>query len=85
MTQEELAQRADVNEDTIGKWEKGRAKPQLENVIALSAALGVSIDALIKGEETVADQLEHRLLAAVDAKIAELERRWDERLKKVGL
>jgi len=88
MTQEALAAAVGVNTDTIGKWENAdpqRKGPQLANVIALAAVLEVSIDQLIKGDEAYGAALKRELGQIVDEKMAELERRLDERLKRAGL
>lgn len=48
LSQEELADLLGVSRQTIGKWEKGLASPELSGLIALSSCFAVSIDALVK-------------------------------------
>ena len=55
MTQSELAEKLDVSRQAISRWEMGTAKPEFENLIAISNIFDVSIDYLLKGSETVHD------------------------------
>ena len=50
MTQSELAEKLDVSRQAVSRWEMGTAKPDFENLIAISKLFGVSIDYLLKGE-----------------------------------
>ena len=52
MTQSELAEKLDVSRQAISRWEMGTAKPEFENLIAISNIFDVSIDYLLKGSET---------------------------------
>jgi transcriptional regulator with XRE-family HTH domain len=47
MTQEELAERADVHITWIGRVETGRVNPTLSTVVAVARALGVRTSDLI--------------------------------------
>lgn len=46
-TQEQLAEAIGVSRSTIAKWEAGKGVPKVDNLIALSRALGVTIDSLL--------------------------------------
>lgn len=46
-TQEELANRMHISRQSISKWERGDALPSIENLIALSELLDLSLDELI--------------------------------------
>ena len=47
LTQEDVASRLGVSRQTVGKWESGRATPELEKLIALCDLLGCSLDGLV--------------------------------------
>ena len=49
-SQEDLAEQLDVSRQAIGKWEQGQAYPEMEKMLALCAALNVSLDALMADE-----------------------------------
>lgn len=52
ISQEELAERSGISSGQLSKLEIGTQKnPQLETVVAISAALGVSIEELVFGTE----------------------------------
>ncbi len=48
LTQEQLAEKAGLNESYVGQIERGTKNPSLESLIKLSAALGVTIDFLLQ-------------------------------------
>ena len=50
LTQHQLAERLLVSDKAISRWETGRGLPDLDNLEALSEALGVSIPELLRGE-----------------------------------
>ena len=50
LTQLQLAQRLNVSDKTISKWEMGRGYPEMSTLPLLAEELGVSIDSLFKGE-----------------------------------
>lgn len=49
MTQQELADAANINRVTIAKYELGQIDPTLESARKMADALGVTIDELVKG------------------------------------
>lgn len=53
MTQNDLAEKLDVSRQAISRWEMGTAKPDFENLIAISNLFDVSVDYLLKGSEDV--------------------------------
>lgn len=53
LTQLELAEKLEVSRQAISKWELGTAVPGTDNLKMLSKLYGVSIDALLGGEEDV--------------------------------
>ena len=52
LSQEALAARLGVSRQAIGKWEADASLPGLDNLHQLAKELGVSIDALLAGEQT---------------------------------
>jgi len=50
MTQRELAQRLDVTDKAVSKWERGLGCPDVSLLTGLSQALGVDMAALLAGE-----------------------------------
>lgn len=49
-SQEDLADQLCVSRQAIGKWEQGQAYPEVEKLLALCAALKVSLDELMADE-----------------------------------
>ena len=55
ITQEKLAERMGVSRQTISNWENGRSYPDIVSVIRMSGLYSVSLDHLLKEEETMKD------------------------------
>ena len=47
MTQNDLAEKLDVSRQAVSRWEMGTAKPDFENLVAISNIFDVSIDYLL--------------------------------------
>lgn len=47
LTQEDVASRLGVSRQTVGKWESGRATPELEKLVTLCDLFGCSLDELV--------------------------------------
>ena len=79
MSQSELAQRLQVSPSAIGMYEQGRREPSVSILIALARCFRVSLDYLLTGEISSADQQQiHALLASrVQAAEARLDKRID--------
>ena len=50
LSQEEAAERIGVSRQAVAKWESGQAYPDIQNLIALSDLLKVSLDKLLRSE-----------------------------------
>lgn len=50
-SQEDLAAKLGVDKTAVSHWETGFARPDMGRLPAIAAALGVSVDQLIRGEE----------------------------------
>ena len=51
MTQSDLADKLGVSRQAVSRWEMGTAKPEFENLIAISDLFHVTTDYLLKGTE----------------------------------
>ena len=51
LTQEELAQAIYVSRTAVSKWESGRGYPNIDSLKTTAAFFGVTVDALLSGEE----------------------------------
>ena len=60
-SQGDLADALDVSRQSISKWETDTSVPELEKLIRLSELFGVTLDALVRGEqaETQAENAAH--------------------------
>lgn len=50
LTQQQLADKLNLSNKTISKWESGSGSPDISNLPVLAKVLGVSVDELLKGE-----------------------------------
>ncbi len=55
MSQGDLADKLEVSRQTVSKWENSMCKPEADKLIQLSEIFNVSIDYILKGEQTQAD------------------------------
>ena len=51
LTQEELAEALHVSRTAVSKWESGRGYPNIDSLKGTAAFFGVTVDALLSGEE----------------------------------
>ena len=51
LTQEQLAEQLNVSRQSVSKWENGQAVPEVEKLVELSRAFGVTVDYLLKPSE----------------------------------
>ena len=54
LTQEELAEALFVSRTAVSKWESGRGYPSIDSLKAISGYFGVTVDALLSGDEWLA-------------------------------
>lgn len=50
LTQQQLADKLNLSNKTISKWESGNGSPDISNLPVLAEALEISVDELLKGE-----------------------------------
>lgn len=53
MTQKDLAERLEMSQQAIAKWENGAAEPTVKNLRELAAIFGTSVDDLLGNSETI--------------------------------
>lgn len=58
MSQEELADKLGISRQAVSKWERAEASPDTDNLIALAALYGVTLDELIHGDVPAAQKEE---------------------------
>ena len=51
LSQNDLAEKLNVSRQAVSRWEQGTAMPSTDNLIYLSKLYGITLDALIYGEE----------------------------------
>lgn len=56
-SQGELAKHLGVDRCRLGKWERGRSAPSLEDLAALAGVLGVTLDELVFGRKAAPEPL----------------------------
>ncbi|MBR3693441.1 MAG: helix-turn-helix transcriptional regulator, partial [Erysipelotrichales bacterium] len=70
MTQMELANRIQVSDRTISKWERGRGLPELSLLVPLCEVLEISVNELLSGErlskEVYQEHLEENILNTIE-------------------
>lgn len=52
LTQDELAEMVNVTRPSLAKWERNMCEPSAETIVALSKALGVSVEYLLTGKNS---------------------------------
>lgn len=56
LSQEQLSQRLGVSRQSVSKWERDESLPETDKLPLLAKTLGVSLDALLSGEEEAPPQ-----------------------------
>lgn len=55
LTQQQLADKLNLSNKTISKWESGTGSPDISNLPILAETLGITVDELLKGELNVSE------------------------------
>lgn len=55
MTQKELAEKLNVSDKTISKWERGQGCPDIASINDLAEVLGVNVTDILSGESFISD------------------------------
>ena len=62
MTQHQLAEKLNISDKAVSKWETGRGYPDIALIEPLAEALGVSVIELFSGEDVVNTNKSHNML-----------------------
>ena len=81
LTQEQLAEKLGVSNQTISKWENGKCMPDYSIIQTLCDALGVTLPELMDGE----DAADSSVRVYDDAQILDLLRRTQELERQKGI
>ncbi|AJG79464.1 MULTISPECIES: helix-turn-helix domain-containing protein [Bacillus cereus group] len=57
LSQEQLASKIGVTRQAISKWEQEKGTPDIENLILLSDEMNISLDNLIKGNNSIKERI----------------------------
>lgn len=72
LTQEQLAEVAEVNQSYVGQVERGEKNPSLETLVSIANSLGVTVDYLLQEEVKVEpDSLINELISITKGKSPE--------------
>lgn len=74
MSQEKLAEKLGVSRQAITKWETEAGIPEVENIMAISALFGVSLDELLSNEKGTKDTSDYLFESVTEYDIAETKR-----------
>lgn len=58
LTQQQLADKLNLSNKTISKWESGSGSPDISNLLTLADVLGISVDELLRGELGITEDIE---------------------------
>ncbi len=72
LTQKELAEKLNVSDKAISRWETGKGFPDINSLLALSEFFGVSVNELLAGkrieEEMLTEIAEKNIIQAIETK-----------------
>lgn len=94
LSQGDLAEKLDVSRQSVSKWETGQAVPELDKIIKLADLFGVTVDELVREDETLppdpppsgsAPEPEPGSSPAAEPKIVYVERKGLTPLQKFGI
>lgn len=69
-SQEQLAEKLGVSRQAVTKWETGAGIPDIENIIAISALFGISIDELLSNERGMEKTTEYLFESTTEYDVA---------------
>ena len=79
LTQKELAEKLNVTDSAVSKWERGSSLPDVALMVPLCEMLGISITELINGERVA----EQEVAAVAEKQIVNLLRQRKENRRKI--
>ena len=75
LTQLQLAEKLNITDKAISKWERGIAMPDTSIMLELCEILGITVNELLSGERTMADNQEKKNEELLLAMAKEMERK----------
>jgi transcriptional regulator with XRE-family HTH domain len=57
LSQEQFAEKLAISRQTVSKWERGVALPDIENIMYISDLFNVSLDTIVKGDEKMTKKI----------------------------
>ncbi|MBQ8849422.1 MAG: helix-turn-helix domain-containing protein [Clostridia bacterium] len=81
MTQRQLADRLNISDKTVSKWETGKGMPEISLMIPLCELLGISVSELLSGERLSADLYKKK----AEENIMDLVKEREESKRKIAL
>lgn len=81
MTQRQLADRLNISDKTVSKWETGKGMPELSLMIPLCDLLGINVNELLSGERLSADLYKKK----AEENIMDLVKEREESKRKIAL
>ena len=64
-SQEQLAEKLDVSRQSVGKWESGQSRPDMDKLVVLAELFGVSTDYLLRGDGNPSIQKQNKPIVTV--------------------
>lgn len=68
LSQEQLADKLGLSRQAVSKWERAEASPDTDNLICLAKIYGVSLDSLLKTDDSVSDIVDEQVKGNEEAK-----------------
>ena len=76
MTQKELAEKLNITDKAVSKWETGKSAPDTGNLIPLADILGVSVVELLNGSKIKDEEIEEATVKAVEKTIENTKKKY---------
>ena len=76
MTQKELAERLNVSDKTVSRWECNDGAPDLSVIPAIAEIFGVTCDELLRGEKAASSEMQEEQTTPLLSHKAEKQRQW---------
>lgn len=75
LTQKQLAERLNVSDKAVSKWETGRGYPDIDSLMALSCYFGVTVNELLMGERLRSEKKEKEAQKSIAAQLIDEKKR----------
>ena len=61
LSQEQLGEKVNVTRQTISNWEKEKSFPDLQTLVKISDMTGVSVDAMLRDNFEIVEQIDKKI------------------------